>query len=210
MGYDASFTVFTPVFQQADVVYGNLEGPVGIGGAPLEGKQLTFLQRPLVMPALKRAGFDVLHLANNHILDFGPPALDETLALARPRGLQLAGRERTLRRQEHPLALRPQRECPLPFCATQIPSRKRIMPTKTSLAQRLAMKPGCAKTWLLPSSGPMSLWWAFTGVVTDGGTQTIPAAIGYRRPCSGCQCCFGPSSPCTATYRVFTEWRRGL
>jgi len=45
------------------------------------GKQkFTLRAGPIASTALKMAGFRVMTLANNHTMDFGPLALQETLA----------------------------------------------------------------------------------------------------------------------------------
>lgn len=95
-GYQAPFAPFVTDFAAADVVYVNLEGPVGTRGAPVAGKTYTFLMPPAVIPTLAAAGIDVLHLANNHILDYGIEALEDTLTLAATAGLATCGAGSTL------------------------------------------------------------------------------------------------------------------
>ncbi|MBA1335987.1 MAG: hypothetical protein HPY66_1806 [Firmicutes bacterium] len=54
---------------KGDIVIGNLEGPVSYRGYPLP-KVYTFRFSPAALSSVKRAGFNVLNLANNHSLDF--------------------------------------------------------------------------------------------------------------------------------------------
>lgn len=64
----------------ADLAVVNLETAVGTGGAPEPGKRFTFRAPPRALDALAAAGVDVATMANNHALDFGRVALDETFA----------------------------------------------------------------------------------------------------------------------------------
>lgn len=91
VGYTTPFAPYLDVIQNADVAYGNFEAPAGSRGAPLTGKTFTFQMPPAAVAAVKFVGFDVLHLANNHILDFGPEALAETIDLVMADGLLPCG-----------------------------------------------------------------------------------------------------------------------
>ncbi|MDZ7828198.1 MAG: CapA family protein [Halofilum sp. (in: g-proteobacteria)] len=78
-GYDYAFAGVEPELQRADVLFGNLEGPLTNGGEPAPDKQYLFRTPPAkVAPALARAGFDVVSLANNHTLDYGATGLFDT------------------------------------------------------------------------------------------------------------------------------------
>jgi hypothetical protein len=79
-----------------DVVLGNLETTLATGGTVKCGAGstgcFTFRAPPAYARALRRAGFTILNLANNHAEDFGPTGQAETLrALARA-GLAHTGR----------------------------------------------------------------------------------------------------------------------
>lgn len=89
--YGSPFSNYVDILQGADVTYGNFEGPVGVKGAPVPGKTFTFQMQPAVLPVLRDVGFDVLHLANNHILDFGPESLAETIDLIDGHGFARCG-----------------------------------------------------------------------------------------------------------------------
>jgi poly-gamma-glutamate synthesis protein (capsule biosynthesis protein) len=67
----------------ADLTFGNLEAVIVEEGtprtAPPDGPQPIILQAPVTAVShLTAAGFDILSLANNHSLDFGPEGLAET------------------------------------------------------------------------------------------------------------------------------------
>ena len=81
-----------PILRRADVLFGNLECVI----LPLEfpGDQLD----PRAMastfdgtPALVDAGFDVLNLANNHILDGGTSGMFHTRDVVEARGIMALG-----------------------------------------------------------------------------------------------------------------------
>jgi poly-gamma-glutamate synthesis protein (capsule biosynthesis protein) len=76
--------------QGADILVGNLEGPIS-GRGHAKDKEIVFCAQPQVVDGLRLAGFDVLNLANNHGLDFGPEALDDTLALLQGSGITPVG-----------------------------------------------------------------------------------------------------------------------
>lgn len=62
----------------ADLTVGNLESTLSRAGAPTQGGD-SFAADPRVLAGLRRAGFDVLSLANNHTGDFGLRALVQTV-----------------------------------------------------------------------------------------------------------------------------------
>lgn len=79
-GSDYPFHDVMPVLRQADVVAGNLESSISLRGTAVENKQFTLRAGPIAALALKSAGMRVVTLANNHSMDFGPLALQDTLA----------------------------------------------------------------------------------------------------------------------------------
>ncbi len=91
-GYDYPFERVRRLLAGAQVVFGNLEGPLTTRGTPVAQKQYLFRSPPqLVAPALRRAGFNVLSLANNHILDYGLEGLTDTMAALDAAGIRYAG-----------------------------------------------------------------------------------------------------------------------
>jgi poly-gamma-glutamate capsule biosynthesis protein CapA/YwtB (metallophosphatase superfamily) len=79
-----------------DVVLGNLEGTLSTGGSSKCGPSSTscfaFHTPPSYARWLKRAGFTVMNLANNHAFDFGEDGLDQTIAALDRSGLLHTGR----------------------------------------------------------------------------------------------------------------------
>lgn len=76
--------------RSADLSVANLECPLSLRGAPIE-KRFLFRARPDLASGLVDAGLDVVTLANNHMLDFGPDAFLDTLARVDGLGLLRVG-----------------------------------------------------------------------------------------------------------------------
>lgn len=77
---------------QGDLVFGNLEGPLSnrylnphnLHSAPLLGD-------PIMARALKKAGFTVVNVANNHTMQYGPWLFQETCELLISSGINVVG-----------------------------------------------------------------------------------------------------------------------
>jgi hypothetical protein len=82
---------------EADVVIGNLEGPLVDNGNPRKcapngnGFCFEFATPTRYAAYLKDAGFNVLSMANNHVLDFGTPGAESTLDTLRLWGMEGTG-----------------------------------------------------------------------------------------------------------------------
>lgn len=73
-GIQFPFKLVADTLQTADITVGNLETALGDIGTPAE-KSYTFQSPPAAAEALAWGGFDVVSLANNHAMDYGPEAL---------------------------------------------------------------------------------------------------------------------------------------
>ena len=78
-GPDHLFAAVAPLLARARVVLGNLEGPLA-EHAPREPRHHSYRVSPFMAPVMARAGFGVMTLANNHLLDCGRAGVMETLA----------------------------------------------------------------------------------------------------------------------------------
>jgi poly-gamma-glutamate capsule biosynthesis protein CapA/YwtB (metallophosphatase superfamily) len=78
-GYGYPFAATAPIFAGSDIVIGNLETPIAREGMEFTEKKYRYKADPKAASAIRSAGFSVLTLANNHIMDFGARGLDETL-----------------------------------------------------------------------------------------------------------------------------------
>lgn len=77
----------------ADVTVGNLETTLAEGGKRISTKEpkYAFRGHPRGIESLKLAGFDAVSLANNHMLDYGPDPLFQTIASLDGAGIGYSG-----------------------------------------------------------------------------------------------------------------------
>jgi len=80
-----------PILRRADLRIANLECVLADGGAPEPGKVFTFRTDAKNVHSLLAARLDVVSLANNHVLDYGPDALREMLPALDRHGILHAG-----------------------------------------------------------------------------------------------------------------------
>lgn len=79
-GYDWPFEHVRPLLGNADLVIGNLAAPITTRTKKLAQDDYSYKLSAASALALKRAGFHALSLGNNHMLDYGPLGLQETMA----------------------------------------------------------------------------------------------------------------------------------
>jgi len=77
--FNFAFAKIKDYLGKADVLFGNLEGPISNKGIRV-GSIYSFRFSPTSTLALKNAGFDILSIANNHMLDYQAVALQDTMA----------------------------------------------------------------------------------------------------------------------------------
>ncbi len=85
-------------FREADILMINEEFPFGVSGEPMADKQYTFRTDPQYVSAFQDMGVDIVGLANNHVLDYGTPALLETFPTLDGAGIRYAGAGENLAR----------------------------------------------------------------------------------------------------------------
>ena len=104
IGFRGLWADVQPIFDQADVVFGNLESPI----APTTGHpgQPFVFNAPWDAPfAFKASGFEVLSTANNHAFDQGSKGVLETLEHLDRLGLTSVGTGRNRAQAEAPRIL---------------------------------------------------------------------------------------------------------
>src|SRR3989338_4412147 len=84
------FLEVADVLKNADIAFGNLEGPISTRGAKT-GSAYSFRADPRVIEGLEYAGFDVLSIANNHIWDYGADAVIDTISGLKKVGMSVVG-----------------------------------------------------------------------------------------------------------------------
>jgi poly-gamma-glutamate capsule biosynthesis protein CapA/YwtB (metallophosphatase superfamily) len=88
--------------RRADIAFGNLESAVSERGEPFP-KEYTFRGTPEALAGLREhSGIDVLNLANNHVGDFGPTAMLDTVRGVERLGMKAVGAGPTLARALQP------------------------------------------------------------------------------------------------------------
>lgn len=92
-GYAYPFqdTRLARIVSEADVAFANLEYPITHQGQAFENKQYTYRGSIDSLAAIHQSGFDLLSLANNHIMDYGREGLVETMHACRDLKLIRAG-----------------------------------------------------------------------------------------------------------------------
>jgi len=89
-GWDYPFQNLDTLLNRADIVFANLEAPFGTGGKAFE-KQYSFRVAPDLVNVLKAGRINMINLANNHIMDFGPDVLKQTIALLGKNHIKYSG-----------------------------------------------------------------------------------------------------------------------
>ena len=80
-----------PLLRGVDVLAGNLEFVLADDGLPQPGKTFHFRADRAAVRSLEAAGFSLMSVANNHVLDFGPDAALESLETLADRGIRFSG-----------------------------------------------------------------------------------------------------------------------
>ncbi|HSM55890.1 MAG TPA: CapA family protein [Candidatus Sulfomarinibacteraceae bacterium] len=78
------------IFLESDLALANLECALGDVGEAVD-KSYTFRAPPSAARSLAAAGFDIVSLANNHAMDYGPAALLQGIDLLRGSGIAVVG-----------------------------------------------------------------------------------------------------------------------
>ncbi|MGQ0823804.1 MAG: CapA family protein [Actinomycetota bacterium] len=79
-----------PILRSADIAMVNLESAITERGAA-EPKAFTFRAPARGLTAIASAGVDIVSMANNHGIDFGPEGLLDSLAAEQQHGLPIVG-----------------------------------------------------------------------------------------------------------------------
>ena len=90
-GLDWSFEKVQPYLDGVDFRVANLESPAGEGGARYCPKTYYFEAKPKYLDVLTHAHMDLVSLANNHCLDYGPNVILQTERELDSRGIRHMG-----------------------------------------------------------------------------------------------------------------------
>jgi len=103
-GWDYPFRQIDSVLSDADIFFVNLEAPFGIGGEPFD-KTYTFRVPPSFINVLMAGGINVVSLANNHIMDYGPDVLAQTREFLQKHNIKFSGAGENLKAARKPAVL---------------------------------------------------------------------------------------------------------
>lgn len=84
------FLKIADYLNKADIVFGNLEGPISDKGEKV-GSIYSFRNDPRAIEGLTYANFNVLSLTNNHAFDYGRKALEDCLTRLTAAGINYVG-----------------------------------------------------------------------------------------------------------------------
>lgn len=90
-GLDYPFAGIREEIEKHDIAFANLEAPISSRGREKVKKMYRLRVSPAEARALTRSGFDVVSLANNHMMDFGETALSDTIKHLDTWGIAHAG-----------------------------------------------------------------------------------------------------------------------
>jgi hypothetical protein len=98
------FAEVKPKLAGADIIFGNLEGPLTDRGSPTKvaqaGRAYCFRTPPDYARFLKEAGFNLVSIANNHVNDYGPEGKAQTIDILESHGMAWSGPPGTVARLE--------------------------------------------------------------------------------------------------------------
>lgn len=95
-----------PGFRSADLSIVNLNAPLGVSGQPVVKDGYAFKGKKTHVRALQAVPVSAVTLANNHVLDYGFRAFDETLKALEKAGIQRVGAGRKREGAARPLVLK--------------------------------------------------------------------------------------------------------
>lgn len=100
--YNESYTATREVLQDADICFAQLETSFASKGVRLPQARHAVLARPDGADALAQAGFDIISMAGNHVMDWGSEAFFETRANLERAGIQVVGAGKTIAEARRP------------------------------------------------------------------------------------------------------------
>ncbi|CAG7650618.1 CapA family protein [Paenibacillus allorhizosphaerae] len=77
-GKEYPFKYVNSYLEKADITVANLETPITLRGSA-QTKEYVYRSSPEMLPVMKKAGIDLVNLANNHSMDYGQDGLVDTL-----------------------------------------------------------------------------------------------------------------------------------
>ena len=104
-GQNKSFNGIAEILHNADIVIANLETPVSERGSKIIKGGNHFRGKPEYLDILKTLNINVLTLANNHIFDYGPDALSDTINHLRNKNFKFTGAGNNFQEASRPVII---------------------------------------------------------------------------------------------------------
>ncbi len=89
------------IFPKDAIIFGNLETVLSDRGNPIE-KRVFLRVNPERINYLKDAGFNIVNIANNHIMDYGEEGLSDTIDVLRKSNIKFIGAGRNIKEAMEP------------------------------------------------------------------------------------------------------------
>ncbi|WP_432661984.1 CapA family protein [Wukongibacter baidiensis] len=105
-GIDLAYKNLKETFNSSDILFGNLESPISNRGRKLPGKGICLRAKPEMAQVLKNSGFDIVSLANNHILDYDSEALLDTFKILKENDIAYIGAGRNIEEARKPYVMK--------------------------------------------------------------------------------------------------------
>lgn len=91
-GFDKAFEDVAPLLNEGDIVFANLESPLTDSTHSLDPNgKIVLKAKPEAVSALTMAGFNVVSLANNHMMDYYEKGLYDTMSILDENGILHTG-----------------------------------------------------------------------------------------------------------------------
>ena len=87
----SAFPLVSSILKKADIVFGNLEHPLTDKGTPSMGRMFSWRASRRMVLALTSGGFNLVNLANNHTMNYGPEGLMDTIETLRANKIDYIG-----------------------------------------------------------------------------------------------------------------------
>src|SRR3989338_9954757 len=105
-GYTYPFEYTKNILHNADIAMANLEAPLTNRTDAFMEKEFVLKVSPDAVGEIKSAGFDVLTLANNHIMDYGQGGLQDTMDILNKAGIKHTGAGKNSKAARTPVIVR--------------------------------------------------------------------------------------------------------
>jgi len=101
--YENVFNGFEKIAKDSDLVITNLECPLTLSNNPIEKTGPNLKAHPDCINGIKFGGFNVVTLANNHIMDYGKQGLSDTINICNRNNISYVGAGQNIEAAATPL-----------------------------------------------------------------------------------------------------------